>query len=279
MCVQTARKASWGPPTQPPRRSFFSNLTTTLALVGDMPDKPFDIDQPLFKADCAPIRVVSCHENSLTIAIVNQFIDSVNTGYVGVAPVYGTNCKLVRIAFATMSDVLLVYLSSKTSRSKHKNHQQTRVSGRELLITKIFCDPDIWKCVFKMDKLAASLFLDLHSRVISGIDLLSISTNASRHAIETVLAALGGETILHKENVVELFGHHESVAASPESLALQAWAAYRAGTKQSTYQRLKDLRDVTTLDRPTAVCIVFSHIYRSQLIIGIAHYSSLQDCS
>jgi regulator of nonsense transcripts 1 len=242
-------------------------------------DKPFDIDQTLFKAPCPTIRVLPCHESSLTIAIVNRFLDSVTTGYVGVAPAYGANCRLVRVAFATMSDVLLVHLSSKASRTKHKNHQQTRISGRELLISKIFCDPDIWKCVFKMDKLAASLFLDLHSRVTSGVDLLSISTNASRHAIQTVLTVLGGETVLHKWNVVELFEHHENAAASPESLALQAWAAFRAGTQQSTYQRLKDIRDVTTLDRPTTVCIMSSHTNWGPLIIVIAYCFPFQDRS
>ena len=219
-----------------------------------MSDGLFDIDQPIFKASYPTIRVVPCSEDALTDAILDDFLSSATTDYIGVAPVYGPNCKLVRIAFSTMSDVLLVFLAS--SKASRKNRQHARVSGRELLINGIFRNSEFLKCAFKMDKLAAALFLDLRSRVTGGVDLLSIS-HSNRHAMETFLTVLGGEMTLHREEAVSLFELLESTEASISSLALQAWVAYRAGTLPSTYERLKHLPTIETMDLPTTVCVVY----------------------
>ena len=128
-----------------------------------------------------------------------------------------------------------------------------------------------------MDKLATSLFLDADSRVTCGIDLLSTSTS-NRHALATVFTVLGGEITLQRDNVVALFENDESVKALDKHIALQAWAAYRAGMLPSTYRR-KDLTWVNTRDMSETVCAYCLILKRDSLMACLAPERPRQDRS
>ena len=236
---------------------------------GDMPDEPFTIDQNIFKASSPAIHVVPCCENALTTTILDRFLNSTTDGCVGVAPAYGPHCKLKVIALATRFEVLLVrFSSSKAPKSKRKNRLNTP-TGREMLATDIFCNPELTKYAFKMDKLATSLFLDVDSRITCGIDLLPTSPS-DRHSLATVLNVLGGEVTLQRNNVVALFDKDESVKAPDKHMALQAWAAYRAGMLLPTNRKRKDVPMVNTMDISETVCAYCLIVKRDSLTACLA---------
>ena len=83
-----------------------------------------------------------------------------------------------------------------------------------------------------MDKLAAGLHFDYFLNINNAKDLLSV-TNSSRHSLEAIMGALGGETTLSKRAVIKIFQHKESAAIELKAAALQAWAACRACTAPS----------------------------------------------
>ena len=209
-----------------------------------MPNEPFVVQQTIFRESFPPIRVLPCGEYALTQVILDNFLDTAHDNYIGVAPLYGARCTLTVLAFSTMSQVLLVRLSSSKKKSRSSSHK--------LLRSRLLCHTGRLKCAFKMDKLATSLFLDFDLRITDGVCLLSPS-GSGRDFAQSILTTLGEDTTLHKNNVFKLFKHDENVPTTEQDVALQAWTAYRAATLVSTNSTLSGLPRINTRVLPEAV--------------------------
>jgi regulator of nonsense transcripts 1 len=107
-----------------------------------------------------------------------------------------------------------------------------------------------------MDRLSASLYLDQNMRITGGIDLLSAS-KAGRRSLDAVMTALGGETTLHKSNMVALFKQEETIRTSSRDVALQAWSACRAANLSSLTIILSKIPIIDTLSMEEQVCFFF----------------------
>lgn len=225
-----------------------------------MADTSFTIQQNIFKNPYPPISVISLDESKLVSSphILQQLLATVDSGgVIGLAPVYSAKCTLVTLAFSTLLQCIIVRLSShkgkKNKRTPNlKTPQYTR--GRVLLANNILCHPERRKYAFRMERLSAALYLDQNMRITDGVDLLSTS-KAGRRSLDAVMAALGGEAMLHKSNMVALFEHEETIRTSSRDVALQAWAACRAANLPSLTRILSRIPRIDTLSMDEEVCL------------------------
>ena len=201
----------------------------------------FTIRQNIFEYDHHPsISVTACHEQSLTLEIIGKFLRLVEDGHIGLAPMYDGKCRLSKLAMATATQVLLITLLPKTATGLKKS-KNTPV---RCALEGIFSNPDLTLYAFKIDYLAAALYFDHGMHLAAGKHLLSVST---KKQLDGLMTALGGETILNKRNVIDLFQNEESSSNEPKTTALQAWAAYQAATMPETSSRVLRLPVINTL--------------------------------
>jgi hypothetical protein len=210
----------------------------------------FTIQQNLFMARHPLISVTNCPEEVLTPQQLGNFLQTVTVGgQVGLAPVYDAKCRLTKLAMATASQVLLITLSPKSS----KKSEKTLV---RLALENMFSNPGVTAYAFKMDYVAAALFLNHGIHLAAGKHLLSVS---SRKQLDGLLAALGERrgVPLVKNNIIDLFRNEESSTNEPKTTALQAWAAYQAATMPQTCEPVVKLPVINTLVMDITVCISF----------------------
>jgi hypothetical protein len=204
----------------------------------------YEFSQTIFVENFPPISVTSIHEDALKRTILNNFLESIVDGRIGVAPAFGRQRVLSEIALSSSSQVLVVRLSKgRSNQPAPIGRKNPPKKGRDLLRSAIFCHPSRRKYAFKMDKFAAALLLDLGYHLTLGIDLLSAS-NRDRDSLDAILDILGGEKKLHKRAVRAEFEEKEDIA-------LRAWTACRAATLLSMGPRLKTISPIdTTIDEP-----------------------------
>jgi len=176
--------------------------------------KKFTVNQGLFKQSFPPISITTVDERVIEKDILLSFLrtDS-NEERIGVSAIYGKRCAITSIAFATLTSSLVVHFSKRHGRR-----------ALELIKDCILDNSRYTKYAFKMDTFALSLFTDLSLRISNAVDLLSLKPKGNRHSLERVLGVMGGEHILHKQNVKDLF-FKNAKEMSHSDVAMQAWAA------------------------------------------------------
>lgn len=226
-----------------------------------MAEIPFYIRQNVFKNSHPPISVVAIDESKVTARIINDFLTSGSDDFIGVAPIYGPKCALFTVALSTLSQVLVIKLSSPKARTKKKHGKSSTpqlTPGRGLLKDKIFCSPDYQKAALRMDRVCLSLFQDHNMRITGAVDLLSLAPpKDSRHTLQAVMSALGGETTLQRANVKALFKHEESASTSVPDVALQAWLACRTASLPSLAKGMHKINRINTELFGEEVSIIF----------------------
>jgi hypothetical protein len=173
------------------------------------------------EADLPQFTVQSVNEKDLTLRILQDFLATVTDSVVGISPVYGSKCALTTLAFSTISRVLIIHICNAQHRPKPKGKPKRVITASSPLSANILCSPDLTKCGFRMDRLAASLHLDLGQRIAGGFDVRSMC-QADRHSWAAFMAA-------HKVNVEDLFQLDECESATANGVASRAWAACQAG--------------------------------------------------
>jgi hypothetical protein len=186
-----------------------------------MANNTFTIQQDIFLAKHSEILVESCHLGAIK-SILPAFLASVNI--VGMASIHGRRKRMSRLVLSTMTRVLIIDMSSTD-----KNMD---------ILSKFLLDTTIMKSAFEIDKLAAALHIDFLLDITNAIDLLS-ATKSTRQSLDAFMGALGGETILSKKGVINIFRQKEKATTEPKVAALQAWAACRACTIPFVAPRLE----------------------------------------
>jgi regulator of nonsense transcripts 1 len=182
----------------------------------------------------------------LTRDIIQEFLDTTHADgcAIGLAPAYGKQGVLSAIALASSQRVLLIYLSRRTPVVRKAKYRNVR-TGRELLYDLVLWAESYTKYAFRMDLVAASLCLDHELRIGRAVDLLSAALEF-RDSVAARMSVLGGEAGLNKGHLINLFRHDENSSSPVSHLALQAWAAWRAGTLPSMAQRLAKVPRIDT---------------------------------
>lgn len=178
----------------------------------------FEIVQTVFPQHKATITASSLDEAHLSERTVDLFLSSIVDGKIGLAPTYDKQQRLKSIAFASLSQVLLITFSIK---------QQNLNPKREILSTKILMNHSLKKYGFNMDKFATFIFTNLSLKIVEAVDILSLRRKP-RHLISTMILALGEKSGVNEACARKLFRKGESHTAEPLTVATQAWVAYQA---------------------------------------------------
>jgi len=203
----------------------------------------FHIQPQVFKTSHPPVCVSVCHGSELKKSVVNAFLETVVDDAIGVAPSYGSKCVLGTIAFSSLSQVLLVHLST----SRASRQLRARRSGKAVkcsLLEDILCHQGSTKYAFKMDRLASALHLDLDIHITDGVDLLSVA-KGDRHSVAALMTALGGEVTLNKAEVSMLFKDDE-IGSDIRATATQAWLSCYVAQLQHMSRRFANVARINT---------------------------------
>jgi len=169
--------------------------------------------------------------------------------------VYRSDCSLSCLAFATLIRALVVHFAAppKTNWQKKGQEQQPPVyRGR----TPARARSNIQLYGYRIDRVAVALFLDLSLRINAAVDILSVAPDRyDRRSPQALMNALGGDLLLHKENVRALFAWREGHdPLSSNDVALQAWATCRAATLAHMVPRYAIIPRIATDTMPDFVC-------------------------
>ncbi|KAG2139120.1 P-loop containing nucleoside triphosphate hydrolase protein [Suillus bovinus] len=198
----------------------------------------FTLQQNIYKAKHGPITIEDVDEKNISSLALQGIINSASDASVGVAAAYHPDCSLSSLAFATLTRVFIVHFSAankqdpqQEQKKKKKGQEQLPPAsrGRILIQDQILCNIGIKLYGYRIDRIALALFRDFSLHINGAIDILSASTTDDRRSLQAIMNALGGEGLLHKDNVETLFAHREGSAKSKD-VALQAWVACRAST-------------------------------------------------
>ncbi|KAG6910851.1 hypothetical protein DXG01_007167 [Tephrocybe rancida] len=203
----------------------------------------------IFKTRHASFTLEVYHENSLTPKVVDTFIQATFGDVIGLAPTYGSKRALTTLALFNGTKALLVRFPSSKAKPK-------QVSPGRALLQRLLLTP-LRKLAFKMDILATALYKDIGLHTNRGVDLLSVSTTDARCSTNALMFVLGGEVMLNKATVVELFTQEETQTPDLSNTALQAWAAYQAAYLERTSKLLVSSAEVVTtaLDRKHLILV------------------------
>ncbi|KAI0063835.1 hypothetical protein BV25DRAFT_1801673, partial [Artomyces pyxidatus] len=184
----------------------------------NMGDQVF-LKQNIFKGHLGAILLSSHHATSLDVADANKFLSTAQDGIVGVAPAYGAKCRLVAIAFASPTMVLLIRLpvDAVANGSDH---------WREVFRT-ILQNDTLFKVGIRVDRLVASLLLDHGLEAGPLVDLYSLNNKEDRDNAFPLISDLVGESRLNKKNLGCTF--LDEKADDPERTALRAWVKMNTG--------------------------------------------------
>ena len=184
-------------------------------------DSVTTIHQQFYKnASIPPITLEHVGLSSLTKKSVASLVASLSGTRLGVAASYGKKCVLVALAFSSESRVLLITMNN-TSKS-------TKLQKR-ILRDGLLCNTSLEKHGFFMERLAATLFLDLGLRIRRAFDLTSSDSRGSMAAYKAVLARARPKDSLDKSAVKIIFTEQVSpLIPRKTGSSLRAWACYVA---------------------------------------------------
>jgi hypothetical protein len=187
-------------------------------------------NQP-YKEPASPLVVTELHENELSERFIRELLDSDLGNYIGLAPMYSSRREITSLALSTGQRGLIISFTSSKKKAKNRKNQKKRKSvnadGRQLLERLVLGNTTFTKATFKMDVLAAAVYLDLGISIKSGRDLISAS-KAHRNSLEALFDTLGGEMKVDRSRVIALFKHEEGHKTTFEDQVTQAWAAWRS---------------------------------------------------
>ncbi|KAG1871933.1 P-loop containing nucleoside triphosphate hydrolase protein [Suillus tomentosus] len=213
----------------------------------------FTLQQNVYKADHEPITVEDVDENSVSFLALQRIIDSAPGASVGVAAAYRPDCSLSSLAFATLTRVLVIHFFAANKQNQQQQQKKKKKAqepqppvsrGRILIQDRILCNIGIKLYGYRIDRIALALFRDFSLRINGAVDILSVSTS-DRRSLQAIMNALGGEVLLQKDHVKTLFAHREGEGASKD-VALQAWAAHRAATRDDMALRFAAIHRIDT---------------------------------
>ena len=193
-----------------------------------MPQTTRIIHQNFLDDDIEPISVRTVHEGKLTQEHLQPFIDDFPRP-IGIAPAYSeSGSRLVVLAIANQTNVLLVelYSSKPNGRDKNATIKPRDTTGRSLLQNEIFCRPfgDIF--AFDFGPIALSLYNDLGGlRLVNGVDIQSACLPKNRQPLASIKQAVGDSATIYEINVCDSFENMTYDPKRTTAIALRAWIA------------------------------------------------------
>lgn len=207
-----------------PRRTYSRPPSTTSPLVSPlaqnaMSDQNFIHQHNIFDDEPSSIHVAVHHAHSLGSRAVRDFLATVQNGFVGVAPAYGSHCALSALAFASATHVLIVNFSTKQRKQTRQRRPTTPT-----LIADILSNPGFSRYSLHADCVATALHLDLELQVGDVTDLWSLLDTADHASDHSFIKAVCGE-IDHRTK--SAYKNEKQEDGRPWRVALRAWLSGR----------------------------------------------------
>ncbi|KAF9485153.1 hypothetical protein BDN70DRAFT_676615 [Pholiota conissans] len=171
-----------------------------------------------------------------------QFIDSIEDNRIGISTMHGTNGASKTLVISSNSRIIAISISPKASRSSRKGNSPFNQ------LQDLLCNPKLFKYSLEMDKVSTALFLDFGLTIVAAKDLLSLSTEHSRHSLEACLFALGGSGNIEKQAVKRVFSDKKVTSNDFERASLQAWAVCHAASIPAVHELLQTARLINTFE-------------------------------
>lgn len=217
------------------------------------------LSQNIFRSIYPDIIVSACHEDDIQ-ANLPDFFESIEDDVIGLAPLYTAKCRLDIVALASKTRILVVTLAKlRKAQAKKMLTLEPHESLRSLL-----CYPTITKCAFQMDKLASALFLDCNVHITAAKDLLSVS-KGDRLSLQSFMTVLGGELDVNRNSVKHLCNSEDAIMLDPQTLGLQAWAAFSSAILPDMKIRLQIIPSINTEILDNVVVINYSYHLRLKI--------------
>lgn len=210
------------------------------------------IHQNLLDGDYPPIEVETLLESSLTEEFVRKFLGDTPARPIrlGVAPAYSPKSALLAVAIATTSKAFIVQFNKKEESAK---------SGRQILRSMIFCEPDCQLFAFDLGLLAISLYLDHNIRMLNGVDVQSACAGSGDSTpLKAIKFAVGDHDPVYDANVTLVFESKDWDPKRTTPLAQQAWIASFLPTLSDMEERFNGVKRVNTQDLNDAVSLIRS---------------------
>ncbi|KAI0078806.1 hypothetical protein K474DRAFT_1683625 [Panus rudis PR-1116 ss-1] len=207
-----------------------------------MPADKLTIHPAIFRRKCLPLNASVVQARELRQADLDVLLScNIGDNTLGVAALYGSQCRMVAIALASLDKVLVIRLPSTKDCGKGRSIQKADLS----LLQQLTCNREIRLLSFDMDRISTALFLDHGVLINEAVDIQSLSPHkAPRDSNERLFATLGGEDSLYKEKVLKVF--KESTAV--DDLAVRAWASYIVSTLPTFLTDRKAVKPIATDD-------------------------------
>lgn len=203
-----------------------------------MPERAYTLRPSLFSTSWL-ISITEIHENDLTEAILDSFVNTADDLFIGVATIHGQRSVLKDLALSTRSSVLVIRLGSKANRRRNGVPRP--------LETRILCNIGLKKLSFNAERASTALYLD-HGLLINGlIDVQSLGTK-TRWSVDALLGAFRDANV-NRENLLQAFNDQEKSNVEERRVALRAWATWR--TTRS--ERIEAVGSINTDSMPSSV--------------------------
>lgn len=188
-----------------------------------MTDQPFTFRQNVFKDEPPSIHVVVHHANSLSKNAIQDFLATVQNGFVGVAPAYGSHCALSALAFASATHVLVINFSTKQRR--HARRRPTSPA----LIADLLSNPSCSRYSLHADRVVTALRFDLELQAGSLIDLWSLPDSDDHASDRSFVKAICGSVDRHLTH--SAYKDEKQETDRPQRVASRAWISGRIASR------------------------------------------------
>jgi hypothetical protein len=177
------------------------------------------IAQNFYKAPLPHITLEFVELASLTSKSVSRLVTTLGEGTrLGIAASYGEKCVLETLAFSTAIRVLFIMVRGDTVGAS----RQKKILREELL-----CNVSLEKHGFFMERIAASLYLDLGLYIRNAFDIASAGDKrGSMAAYKGVLVRAQTLLSLNERVVERTFAEQPFILSRIDDFALRAWACY-----------------------------------------------------
>ena len=177
------------------------------------------IAQKFYKAPLPPVILEFVELTSLTAKSVMDLIATLGGGTrLGIAASYGEKCVLDTLAFSTETRVLLIMMNGNAKGA----HRQ-----KQILTDALLCETTLEKHGFFMERIAASLYLDLGLLIRNAFDIISAGDRrGSMAAYKGILVRAQTQLSLNESAVEKTFAEQPFILSRKDDFALRAWACH-----------------------------------------------------
>ncbi|TCD70197.1 hypothetical protein EIP91_004377 [Steccherinum ochraceum] len=207
----------------------------------------------LFKAGDPPLCIHHCNTPHTDVQKLSTFLLLANDcGAIGVAAAFSSKGVIKTLALACQDQILLISMDAYHGTAGKKK----KIQAPKMLQADLLKNTGLVKLGFDMERIALALYFDHRYHISMAVDAQSLRYHPEdwkRYTDQAYLEVLGGERLLHKENVLRVVRSEGTDDNDQETLSLRAYLAWKISTlpqysrQRSTFKSICTQRDASDL--------------------------------